>query len=271
MKVFIIILFILWAFMSVAWFVRYFSKKSGWIDVIWSLSIGLGGAIAAWGSTAVVDFTIRQTIVGACVLIVSITLAYSIAKRTIKSGDDPRYANLENQWGSYHKLRLYIFLQIQAACGFVLCATVFLAANNPVTFDRLWDWFFLSIVAVAIIGEFIADWQLSEFKNRKIKDGICDMGLWRLSRHPNYFFQWLFWLGIACLAINFNGEWLEGYIALIGPIMMYWLLVKVSGIPPLEKHMVETRKQAYLDYQYRVPAFFPDMEKLLVILTRQEN
>ena len=255
--------------MSVAWFVRFISKKSGWIDVIWSLSIGIGGAIAAWGGAAVVDFTIRQTIVGVCVLIVSITLAYSITKRTIKSGADPRYANLEHQWGSDHKLRLYIFVQIQAACGFVLCATVFLAANNPASFDRLWDWFFLSIIVVAIIGETIADRQLSEFKNRDIDGSICDMGLWQLSRHPNYFFQWLFWLGIACLAINFNGKWLEGYIAIIGPIMIYWLLVKVSGIPPREKHMVETQKQAYIDYQQRVPAFFPDIEKILFLLTRQ--
>lgn len=255
--------------MSVAWIVRYLTNKSGWIDVIWSLSIGVGGAIAAWGGIAVVDLSIRQLIVGACVLLSCIRLGYSIAKRTMKSEDDPRYINLENQWGSDHKLRLYIFVQIQAACGFLLCTTVFLAAYNPRSFNRLWDAFFLLIITVAIIGESIADWQLSEFKNREIKGAICDMGLWRLSRHPNYFFQWLFWLGIACLAMNFNGEWLEGYIAFIGPIMMYWLLVKVSGIPPLEKHMVETRKQAYLDYQHSVPAFFPDIKKILVILTRQ--
>ena len=269
MKVLTLVLLILWAFMSVAWLVRYLTKKSGWIDAIWSLSIGVGGVIAAWGEISVVDASIRQIIVGFCVLLASLRLGISIAKRTIKSGDDPRYAYLENQWGSNRKFRLYIFVQIQAACGFILCLTVYLSANNPASFDRLWDWVFLVIIGVAIVGEAIADWQLSTFKNRDLKVGICDIGLWGLSRHPNYFFQWLYWLGIACLAIRFDGEGIVGYLALIGPIMIYWLLIKISGIPPLEKHMVETRKQAYIDYQLRVPAFFLDMNKIQALLTKK--
>jgi steroid 5-alpha reductase family enzyme len=86
---------------------------------------------------------------------------------------------------------------------------------------------------------------------------VCDQGLWSWSRHPNYFFEWLQWVAYPLLAIELAGGYPWGWIALGGPVCMYWLLVYVSGIPPLEEHMVRRYGAAYRAYQGRTNAFFP--------------
>jgi hypothetical protein len=86
---------------------------------------------------------------------------------------------------------------------------------------------------------------------------VCDAGLWGWSRHPNYFFEWFGWLAYPLLAIDFSGVYPWGFAALLGPACMYWLLVYVSGIPPLEAHMLERRRDEFRAYQARTSAFFP--------------
>jgi steroid 5-alpha reductase family enzyme len=89
------------------------------------------------------------------------------------------------------------------------------------------------------------------------RDRVCDAGLWRWSRHPNYFFEWFGWLAYPLIAVDFGGDYPWGWLALAGPACMYWLLVHVSGIPPLEAHMVRTRGDAFRAYRARTNAFFP--------------
>nr|HAQ95548.1 hypothetical protein [Afipia sp.] len=84
-----------------------------------------------------------------------------------------------------------------------------------------------------------------------------DTGLWGWSRHPNYFFEWLGWLAYPLFAIDFGGDFPWGFAALAGPICMYWLLVHVSGIPPLEEHMLRRHGSKFHDYQSKTSAFFP--------------
>ena len=86
---------------------------------------------------------------------------------------------------------------------------------------------------------------------------VCDVGLWRLSRHPNYFFEWLGWLAYPMIAIDLGGAYPGGWLAILAPMLMYYLLVHVSGIPPLEEHMLKSRGEAFRDYQRRVNAFWP--------------
>ena len=112
--------------------------------------------------------------------------------------------------------------------------------------------------AVAIAGEGLSDWQLQTFKaNPANKGGINDVGLWRFSRHPNYFFETFGWLAYPVLAIDLTGAYPWGFAALVAPACMYWLLVYVSGIPPLEQHMLRTRGDRFRAYQRRTNAFFP--------------
>jgi steroid 5-alpha reductase family enzyme len=110
------------------------------------------------------------------------------------------------------------------------------------------------VLAVAVLGEGAADAQLGRFRANPANHGkVCDAGLWAWSRHPNYFFEWLHWLAYPLFALGADYGWL----ALLGPGFMYWLLVHVSGIPPLEAQMLRSRGDAYRAYQRRVSAFIP--------------
>jgi steroid 5-alpha reductase family enzyme len=114
------------------------------------------------------------------------------------------------------------------------------------------------LLAVATVGEAIADCQLRQFKaDPANRNAVCDIGLWSWSRHPNYFFEWLVWLAYPLIAIDWSGDNRLGWLTLLAPVCMYWLLVHVSGIPPLEDHMLRTRGVAFRAYQRRTSPFFP--------------
>jgi steroid 5-alpha reductase family enzyme len=110
----------------------------------------------------------------------------------------------------------------------------------------------------SLLGETVADRQLRAFAQDKANKGkVCDMGLWKWSRHPNYFFQFLGWVAYPVIAIDLSGGYPWGWLALTGPAFIWYLLVHVSGIPPLEQHMLRSRGQAFRDYQARTSAFVP--------------
>jgi len=245
--------------MTVAWLVVVRGARSGWIDASWSFFVGIAGVAAAlmpvegWEG----DWPRRIGVAGVAAAW-SLRLGLHIASRTMRGGDDPRYAALRQEWGHDWNGRLFVFLQIQAAAAFLLATTIFLAARNPVPVVQWSDLAGLVVLAAAIAGEGVADAQLTRFARNPANRGmVCDVGLWGLSRHPNYFFQWLGWMGYAIVAIGPFGMWPWGWAALAGPAMMYWLLTRASGIPPLEAHMLRSRGPAYADYQDRVNAFWP--------------
>jgi steroid 5-alpha reductase family enzyme len=140
----------------------------------------------------------------------------------------------------------------------VLAVSVALAAHNPDPRLRLGDIVGFGILLVAIAGEAIADRQLRAFKTDPRNRGkICDVGLWSLSRHPNYFFEWLSWVAYPVIAVDFAGHNPYGWLAIAAPTCMYWVLVHVSGIPLLEQHLLRSRGDVYRDYQSRTRAFLP--------------
>lgn len=247
------------AVMSLAWLVALPKGRSGWIDAIWSFSIGAGGVVAALVPLAGEDGpTGRQTLVAVLAAAWSLRLGLHIVRRTLKGGDDPRYTRLREEWGADFRHRLFWFLQIQAGAAFLLDLSILVAAHNPAPAWRLGDGLGILVLVVAIAGEAVADRQLSTFRADKSNKGrVCDVGLWGRSRHPNYFFEWLGWLAYALIAIDPTGGYPWGWIALSGPAFMYWLLVHVSGIPPLEGHMLRSRGEAFRAYQARVNAFWP--------------
>lgn len=243
--------------MTGAWVVQRMTGASGWIDTIWSVAVGLGGlaaALLAGGNGS------RR--IAACLLVAawSLRLGLHIAARTRGGGEDPRYVALIREWGSSAALRLWLFLQVQAVAAFVLVLAVYLAAANPVPFPRLVDGLAILIALAAIAGEAVSDRQLAAFRaTAEARTGVMERGLWRYSRHPNYFFEWLFWCAWPLMAIGLPVGW--SWLALLAPLQMYWLLVHVSGIPPLEQHMLASRGDAFRALQGRVNAFFPGPRK----------
>lgn len=241
--------------MIAAWLVRRITGRSGWIDTIWSAATGIAALVAILAA----DGDVGRKLAGAALVAIwSLRLATHIGQRSAASIDDPRYANLMAEWGPDADRRLFWFLQAQALAGFGLAVSVFAAVGNPAPFPSLLDWIALLVALVALAGEAIADRQLAVFrKSANRTSTICETGLWRYSRHPNYFFEWLWWCAWPLLAFSGFTPAPAPALSLLAPALMYVLLVHVSGIPPLEEHMVKSRGDAFRSYQRRVNAFFP--------------
>jgi steroid 5-alpha reductase family enzyme len=241
--------------MTVAWATQRVTGASGWADAIWSFAVGFGGiaaSIFAHGDGS------RQTAALILIAIWSLRLGGHIAKRTAGGGEDPRYAELIEEWGASTASRLFLFLQVQALAAFILVFAVYLAVANPAPFPGIFDIIAITIAIFAIGGEALADAQLARFrKSSRAKTEVCETGLWRYSRHPNYFFEWLGWCAWPFFAMDFRGQYAWGWLAILAPLLMYWLLVHVSGIPPLEEHMLRSRGEKFRALQARVNAFFP--------------
>jgi len=248
--------------MTLVWLAVTRGARSGWVDAVWSFLVGAAGIVVAivpvegW----VGDWQ-RRIMVAVVAGLWACRLGIHIVRRTLHGGEDPRYAKLREEWGERWRSRLFLFLQIQAAAALLLAATIFLAARNPAPGLQWSDFAGVAILLVAVCGEGLADAQLTRFRtNPANQSRVCDEGLWSLSRHPNYFFQWLGWTGYAVIAIGPACALGWGWLALVGPAFMYWLLVHVSGIPPLEAHMRRSRGIAFDAYADRVNAFWPGLQ-----------
>jgi steroid 5-alpha reductase family enzyme len=246
--------------MSLAWAVEQRTGNSGWIDTIWTFGVGFVGvacALVPLSADSPANLP-RQCLVAIAIALWALRLGLYIAARTAGITDDPRYAALRRGWGASASWQMWFLVQKQAVVSIPLVLAIFIAAHCPAPSLRLQDGLAILIFVLAITGEGIADQQLRRFR-RSSSGGrrICQSGLWRWSRHPNYFFEWLGWVGYPLVAIDLPGGYGWGWLALLAPACMYWLLAYVSGVPPLEEHMLRTRGDDFRVYQARTNAFFP--------------
>jgi steroid 5-alpha reductase family enzyme len=243
--------------MAGAWLIRQRTGNSGWVDTVWTAGLGLVGIGAAL-LLPPHDLPPREMFVAVLIALWAARLGMHIAARTAKISDDPRYAKLAEEWGPAAPRRMFVFLQQQAIGSVPLALSVYLAAKNPAPMMRVQDYIGIAIVLIAVIGEAVADRQLGRFKADPANRGnLLDRGLWAWSRHPNYFFQWFGWLAWPVIAIDLSGGYLYGWLALMGPAVMYWVLRYATGVPHLEAHMERTRGAAFKNYQRRTSLFFP--------------
>lgn len=246
------------AVMATAWLIQRRTGNSGWIDTSWSLGVGTVAFLLSLYPIGSGPFHWRQLAVATLVLCWCLRLGLHIAGRTKSVTDDPRYRDLIEKWGDAAAPRLFLFLQAQAAVGIVLVLAVVLAAQNGNPSFRAIDMMGFALLLGSIVGEATADRQLERFKNNPLNRGeVCEAGLWSWSRHPNYFFEWLYWVGIAIIALDLSGYQPLGWLAVSAPVCMYWVLNYASGIPPLEEHMLRSRGDKFREYQSRTSAFFP--------------
>ena len=262
--------------MTLAWGIALKSGNAGWIDVCWTFGLGLIGvavsavpvismapAAAALSMSGAgvpangLDLSPHAALCGTLIGAWALRLGLHIAHRSHRHGDDPRYAQLRKDWGADYRRRLFLFLQIQALAGVPLLLAVLICAHRPQGGLDIRDTAAVLICVLAISGEAAADRTLRQFARLpKRRDAVCDIGLWRWSRHPNYFFEWLYWLAWPVLSYSLgDNPW--AFATFAAPAFMYLLLVHVSGIPPLEAHMARSRGEAWRIYAARTPAFFP--------------
>lgn len=222
------------------------------VDMVWAGGLGLAG-LAYYFSQS--PETIRSVVVVGILVLWSGRLSLHILRdRVLPGKEDARYAALAAHWGDAARRKfIFVFLgQVPLILMFAYPAS--LAMRNPAGEWRWFDSLGLFIAALALGGEYLADHQLSRFRaNPENKGKVCRIGLWRYSRHPNYFFEWLHWFAYVAFALGSSNWWL----ALIGPVMMYVFLRYFTGIPFAERSSLKSRGDAYRNYQKTTNAFFP--------------
>lgn len=247
---------VLCAILALAWVVQQKIGSSRWVDATWTLSVGaVAFVLALWPLEQPWPHW-RQVAVGIFAAAWCLRLGLHMAGRALSTKDDPRYHKLAVDWGADASRQMFWFLQSQAGVAVVLVMSIALAAQQRAPGVRIADVIGAALLLAGIVGEAIADRQLQAFR-RQNGSGICDVGLWRWSRHPNYFFEWLGWVAYPVIAIDFSGFNPYGVLAFAAPACMFYILNYVSGIPPLEQHMLRTRGDAFRKHQKRTPAFFP--------------
>lgn len=240
--------------MAAAWAWVRRTGNGGWTDVFWTYGTGVAGVIAAlWPAEgALVE---RQIICALLIAVWSLRLGTYVALRVAGSDEDVRYKALKTDWSGWGP-RAFGFLQIQGPTTTLLALSIHAAAARPAAELDWRDGLGFLVLIVAIAGESLADRQMKAFKADAANKGkVADTGLWGWSRHPNYFFEWFGWLAwpVMALAAGYPAGWLS----LIAPALMLFVLTRLTGVPPLEAAMVKSKGEAYRAYQRRVSAFFP--------------
>jgi len=236
-----------------AWLVSLNRNDVSIVDSFWPLLILTGAVTYVLASP---EASLRAIVVVTLVALWAIRLSAHITWRHWGEPEDRRYQAIRARNAPYFRWKsLVLVFALQAALAWVVSWAVLAAVVNP----RQWSWLDGLAVCVVVAGalfEAVADWQLARFKaDAKNKGKVMDRGLWRYSRHPNYFGEFCVWWGIYILALSANGWW-----AIASPVLMTVLLFKVSGVSLQEKDITE-RRPGYRDYIAHTNAFFPGKRK----------
>lgn len=220
-------------------------------DTIWTAGLGLSALL--FHLLADLE-TVRSWAVLLVILLWSFRLSFHLFKDRVFAGhEDPRYEALAGHWGGQAPVKFYLLFlaQIIFIALFLWPITIAMQASGP------WGWMdtlALVIAVTAMLGEAVADRQLALFRAKpENKGGVCQAGLWRFSRHPNYFFEWLYWFAYVAFAVNSPIAWL----AWLGPLAMFIFLRFLTGVPYAERSSLKSRGEAYRRYQSTTNAFFP--------------
>lgn len=237
--------------MCLGWLVQRRTRNAGIVDLLWVLGLlGLASTYALVSN----GWAPRRILVLGLVLVWGARLARHILRRLLHESEDGRYAELRARRGDgFQRTMLGIFLA-QALIAGLLSIAYLVPMSAADVGVSLRDGAAVLIWLVAWTGEAIADRQLHAWRSNPANAGrTCRTGLWRFSRHPNYFFEWLMWLAFPVLSIGL--PW--GPVTWVAPLLMLVLVVGVTGIPPTERQALKSRGDDYRDYQRTTSAFIP--------------
>jgi steroid 5-alpha reductase family enzyme len=239
------------AAMMLLWLVSLRLRNASIVDVFWGLGFVLGiSASLAWQQSA----STRGIVVLILTVIWGVRLAVYVARRNHGQGEDRRYAAMRQTHGaSFWWWSLVSVFLLQAAILWVIALPLQAIASHVVEpFGGVWDILGMVLWLVGFGFEVIGDWQLARFKAQPQNHGrVMDRGLWRYTRHPNYFGESCLWWGIYCFACA-NGDWWT----IVSPLILTVFLLKFSGVGLLEATITDRRPE-YAAYQQRTSAFFP--------------
>lgn len=238
--------------MLILWLLHFPMSNAAIVDVGWAGGLALLGALYAFMGDG---WESRRIAIGAMAVIWGLRLAfYLLFTRVIAQPEEGRYVQLRRNWKTNIPLKFFLFFEFQALLCVVLSAPFLLSSGNVEPEFSMLECAGIAIWAIAIAGEITADQQLSRFKADPANRGkTCRVGLWNLSRHPNYFFEWLTWIGFALFALPAP----SGYIGLLSPALILFFLLKLTGIPATEAQALRSRGDEYRRYQQTTSAFVP--------------
>ncbi len=249
---------ILWVFLAAsammvagwAWQRRH--DNAGIVDVLWAGGMSVS---ALYYALVLPGAALPRLLVALMGSVWGARLCLHLAQRVFSEEEDGRYANMRKHWNGDQGKFLWFFF---AQAGFVVVFSLpfWIAAHNPVGAWTVWTTLAVATWLIAVGGESLADRQLAAHRRNPANKGrTCRSGLWRYSRHPNYFFEFVHWFAYVFLAVGLGAGWVAA--SLIGPAVMLGFLYRVTGIPYTEAQALRTRGDDYAQYQRTTSAFVP--------------
>jgi steroid 5-alpha reductase family enzyme len=243
------------AIMFALWLYGIRNHNFSYVDIGWSVNFAVLAVLYAWLAPGYLP---RRLLIGAMFTAHGLRLGWHLSKRIIGEPEEGRYQQLRKDWGGGGERALNRkflgFFELQAVLNAFLTLPMLIACFNDTARFHLLEIAGAALFVVALIGESLADAQLAAFKRNPVnKGGVCDGGLWRYSRHPNYFFEWLIWIAYAAFAIA--SPW--GWIALAMPALMLHFLINVTGLKATEEQALRSKGERYRLYQARTSGFVP--------------
>lgn len=240
------------AMMFCVWLASLPLKNAGIVDAFWGFGFVL---VAAANYLAADGWQPRMVIVTLVVFLWGLRLSLHLAQRNFGADEDYRYQAMRRRWGpNFPATSLLVVFGLQALLMWLIAVPISLAQASPLPDTLVWsDYLGLLVCAVGFGFEAVADAQLSAFRaSPQSKGKVLDSGLWKWSRHPNYFGDATLWWGLWLFAWSTPASsW-----TVLCPVLMNWLLLRVSGVPLTEKRLGKTRED-YADYVARTSRFIP--------------
>ncbi len=238
--------------MLVLWAIQYKTENAGTVDVAWSFLTPLVGVWLIFADG--IENGIRQYLIIAFALFWGFRLGAFLYQRVMNEVEDGRYRYLREYCGNYAQLVMFVFFQMQATWTILFALPFWAASRNDSTDLGLLDITGIVIWLIAMAGETISDKQLHRFRMNSANKGmVCNVGLWRYSRHPNYFFEWLQWWAFVLIGYGSDYWWLTW----LGLVVVYVFITRITGVPYTEQQSIRSRGDAYREYQKTTSMFFP--------------
>jgi len=244
-------------FMTIVWTIARTIRNNSIVDVFWAFNFLIIAGIIFLKAEG---FETRKMIVCGLASLWSLRLGIYLSSRVFKHirEEEGRYVQLRQEWKDNVNLKFFAFFQMQGISNVFLCIPFFIIASNTEEKIGIIEYVGAAIWLLAIIGEGLSDYQLARFKkNPNNKGKVCEAGLWNYSRHPNYFFQTMIWTGVFIFALGSP----YGYVAIVCPLSIAYLIFKITGIPMTEEQSIRSKGEAYLNYQKTTSVFVPWFKK----------
>jgi steroid 5-alpha reductase family enzyme len=241
------------ALFFITWLLSLKLNNFSFVDVAWSYGLTFLAPLYAFAGNG---FTQRKIIAVTMAMVWSLRLGTYLFVRIKRHHphEDARYQVLREKWKGSLARSFFFFFQAQAALILLLSVPILLACLNPSPQISFLEWIGFAVWLIGIGGEALSDAQMQRFKSDPASKGkVCEVGLWRYSRHPNYFFESVVWWGFWLFACG--SPW--GWVAIYAPLMILYFLLRVTGIPLTEECAVKSKGAAYREYQRTTSPFIP--------------